>query len=384
LTLFSIFKYITYATLAATGTYYTYYELIAVPYMYPEGVSLTEVFKAYPVTIDIWVWMIWLGVFELETSFIPEEKLKGALKWGLSSVRVSCYLLGFSALYGFFANLQIVYGFEPYSILDVCSLSGSGFSLMVDIPEFEPVNSENCLALANAELYRLSGHDIIVDHETLVYSEQMAWSIVINGVAWWMVMAVLEGEYWLEQTERMTLGLSALYGFFANLQIVYGFEPYSILDLCSLSGTGFSLMVDIPEFVPLDAESCLTVASAELYRLPGYDIIVDYATLVYSEQMAWSVIINGIAWWMVIAVLEVEYRLEQKGRLVGVAALTTDLVKGIVYSTLFATAVYWWYVSGWIDFIDSMVWIAAFILMDMNILGLDTDEDGIPIGCTAA
>jgi hypothetical protein len=267
LTLFHIFKYITYATLAATGTYYTYYELIAVPYMYPEGVPLTEVFKAYPVTIDVWVWMIWLGVFELETWFIPEEKLKGALKWVLSSVRVSCYVLGLSALYGFFANLQIVYGFEPYSILDACSLSGSGFSLMVDIPEFEPVNSENCLALANAELYRLSGHDIIVDHETLVYSEQMAWSIVINGVAWWMVMAVLEGEYWLEQTERMTLGLSRIF----------------------------------------------------------------------------------------------------------------DGMKGLIYSSFFATAVYWGYVSGWIDFVDSMAWIAAFVLIEMNILGVDSESEEISI-----
>jgi len=271
LVIFNIFKYVIYATLISTGIYYTYYELIAVPYIFPDGVSLSEVFKAYPVTIDVWVWLIWLAVFELETSFIPEEKLEGALKWGLTAVRVSCYVLGFFALYGYVANLQLVYGFAPYSIDDLCSLSGSGFSLMVDIPEFEP----------------------------------------------------------------------------------------------------------------LDAENCLTVASAELYRLSGYDIIVDYETLVYSEQMAWSVIINSVAWWMVIAVLEIEYRLEQAGRLAGGVALATDMIKGIVYSTLFATAVYWGFESGWVDFVDSMVWIAAFAIMDMNILGLDFDADEIPIGRTA-
>jgi hypothetical protein len=139
---------------------------------------------------------------------------------------------------------------------------------MVDIPEFEPVNSENCLALANAELYRLSGHDIIVDHETLVYSEQMAWSVVINGVAWWMVMAVLEGEYWLERTERMTFRLSRIF----------------------------------------------------------------------------------------------------------------DGMKGLIYSSLFATAVYWGYVSGWIDFVDSMAWIAAFVLIEKNIFGLEPEPEEIPFG----
>jgi hypothetical protein len=267
LLLFSVLKYVTYATLIATGSYYTYYEFIAVPYLFPDGVSLLELSRAYPVTIDVWVWLIWLGVFELETSFIPAERLKGVLKWGLASVRVSCYLLGFSAFYGFFATLQLVYGFEPYSILDLCSLSGDRFSLMVDVSEFEPLNAENCLTLANAELYRLSGSDIIVDHETLVYSEQMAWSIVINGVAWWLVMAVLEGEYWLEQTERMTRRL----------------------------------------------------------------------------------------------------------------ALVCDVIKGIVYSTLFATGVYWGYASGWIDFVDSMAWIAAFALIEMNILGVDFDAAEISV-----
>ena len=265
--LFTVFKYVTYAILVATGTYYSYYEFIAAPYLYRDGVSLSEVIKAYPSTIDVWVWLIWLAVFELETSFIPEEKLKGALKWGLSTVRISCYVLGFSALYGFLTNLQLVYGFEPFWIRDLCSLSGSGFSLMVDIPEFEPLDAENCLTLANAELYRLAGYDIIVDHETLIYSEQMAWSIVINGIAWWMVMGLLEAEYWLEQT----------------------------------------------------------------------------------------------------------------GRLGGGVARVFDLVRGLVYSTLFATAVYWGYASGWIDFVDSMAWIAAFALIEVNILGMDSDTDEIPL-----
>jgi hypothetical protein len=265
---FNTFKYVIYAILFADGIYYTYYEVIAAPFIFRDGVSWSEVFKAYPVSIDTWVWLIWLGVFELETAFIPEEKLHGALKWGLASVRVGCYVLGFSALYGYLTNLQLVYGFAPYSIDDLCSLSGTGFSLMVDIPEFEPLDADNCLTLANAELYRLTGYDIFVDHETLVYSEQMAWSVVIGGIAWWVVMAVLEAEYWLGRA----------------------------------------------------------------------------------------------------------------GRLAGGVALVFDAMKGLVYSTLFATGVYWGFASGWIDFVDSMLWIAVFALIDRNIFGLDFDPAEIPLG----
>ena len=105
LVLFNVFKYAIYATLVATGIYYTYYEIIAVPYIFRDGVSLSEVFKAYPVTIDVWVWLIWLGVFELETAIIPEQKLKGALKGGLTAIRVGCYVLGFSALYGYWPRV---------------------------------------------------------------------------------------------------------------------------------------------------------------------------------------------------------------------------------------------------------------------------------------
>ena len=271
LTLFNYLKYTIYAILVADGIYYTYYELIAVPFMFPDGVSPFEIVKAYSVTIDVWVWLIWLAVFELETAFIPEERLTGKLQRGLQAVRIGCYVLGFSALWGSFANLQLVYGFEPF---------------------------------------------------------------------------------WIE-------------------------------DLCSLGGASFSLMVDVPEFEPLTAENCLSVASAELYRLSGFDIIVDYETLVYSEQMAWSIVINGVAWWMVIAVLEAEFRLEEAGRLAGRTMLAFDVMKGVIYSTLFATAVYWGFVSGWIDFVDSMVWMAAFVLIEMNILGVDSDTEEIAIGADA-
>jgi hypothetical protein len=40
-------------------------------------------------------------------------------------------------------------------------------------------------------------------------------------------------------------------------------------------------------------------------------------------------------------------------------------------------------VSGWIDFVDSMAWIAAFALIDMNILGLELESDEIQIECIA-
>jgi hypothetical protein len=107
---------------------------------------------------------------------------------------------------------------------------------------------------------------------------------------------------------------------------------------------------------------------------------VDHETLVYSEQMAWSVVIGGIAWWVVMAVLEAEYWLGRAGRLAGGVALVFDAMKGLVYSTLFATGVYWGFASGWIDFVDSMLWIAVFALIDRNIFGLDFDPAEIPLG----
>ena len=272
LILYKLFKYVTYATLVATGIYYTYYEIIGVPYIFRDGVSLSEMIKAYPVTIDVWVWLIWLGVFELETSFIPEEKLKGALKWGLHGVRVCCYVLGISALYGFFSNLQLVHGFALFSIDDVCSLSSSGFSLMVDMPEFVPLDAENCQMLVNSDLYRLADYEIIADQETLLYANQMAWSVIINGVAWWVVVAILEADYWLEE----------------------------------------------------------------------------------------------------------------RGMLVGVMAIASNVIKALTYSTLIATAVYWGIESGWVDFVDSMLWLAAFVFIDMNILGMEPEADEIQVGYTAS
>ena len=254
---FTLFKYGTFVILTVNAISFSSSELMAAPYLFRDGVPLSEFVNAFPATVDAWAWLTLLWLFELETCIIPDEKMRGVLKRSLHTVRVFCYAFGFYAFFGFLGNLDLVLNFVPFDIADVCSLAGAGYSVMVDLPEFTPLESMNC-------------------------QEMAAW--------------------------------------------------------------------------------------APFFKLSGREIIVDWETLVYAKRMAWVELLNDAAWLLLVLVLEADVRLKKRRLLAGTVASISTVIKGVLYALLLVAAVIWGVLSGFQDFIDAVLWLAAFVFIDMNLL----------------
>jgi hypothetical protein len=239
---------------------------MAAPYLFGDGVPLSQFVNAFPATVDAWAWLTLLWLFELETCIIPDEKIRGALKWILHTVRALCYAFGFYAFFGFMGNLELVLNFVPFDIADVCSLTGAGYSVMIDLPEFTPLDSMNCQAMSD----------------------------------------------W-----------------------------------------------------------------APFFKLSGREIIVDWQTLVYAKRMAWVELINDAAWLLLVLVLEADVRLRERHLLAGAVASISTLTKGVLYALLLIAAVIWGVWSGFQDFIDAVLWLAAFVFIDMNVLDGRADAPSV-------
>jgi hypothetical protein len=202
---FGIFKYTVYVALTVNATVYSADEIAAVRHVFRDGLSLTQIIEAFPVTADAFAWLALLWLFELETYLIPEKKIRGLLKWGLHAARAACYAFAFYAFYGFLANLELVQGFVPFDIEDLCSLSGASFSFMVDFPVYVVLDSINCKEMTDlAPFFQLPGHEIITDHETLDYVKRMAWVEVVNDAAWLLLVLVLEADVLLLERRLLT------------------------------------------------------------------------------------------------------------------------------------------------------------------------------------
>lgn len=261
--LFNTFKYLTYLALLLDCLHFSREEIDAARYLFHEGIAFDELIQAYPATIDGWAWMVLLLVFELETAVIPVEKIRGVLKWTLHVVRGACYLFGFYAFWGYLSTLLLVFTFAPLAGQDVCALAGGGFSLMVDLLTYAPLDAANC--------------------------------------------AVPPGEEW--------------------------------------------------------------------YSLPDYEILATSQALPQILRLAWTDVINAIAWLGVVIVLEADVWLQRKERLVGNVARASTVCKVILYGTLMGTAIHWGIEGSFIDFRDAVLWLVAFAFIELNLLGLDSVEE---------
>jgi hypothetical protein len=58
--------------------------------------------------------------------------------------------------------------------------------------------------------------------------------------------------------------------------------------------------------------------------------------------------------------------------------------KAFAYLVLLVCAIYWTVYSAFIDWWDAWLWLAAFILIDLNMLGLDETQNQQEINRAAA
>ena len=158
----------------------------------------------------------------------------------------------------------------------------------------------------------------------------------------------------------------AFTGYYAELTMLYDVILTPGDDACSLIGRDFSLLVDIDEYVSLNAMTCAAVGP-DLYQFNGFDIVADTSTMQAAQYLGWVDVINSATWILVCIVLEVEVRLQLRGQLSDRIMETTRYLKFALYAILFGAAGYWGYAGDFLDYWDASLWLFAFIFIELNV-----------------
>jgi hypothetical protein len=148
-------------------------------------------------------------------------------------------------------------------------------------------------------------------------------------------------------------------------------------DACSLLNQEYALLLDLDDYASLDVGNCATVG-ADVYRIKGFDIIADSATLESARWLAWTDVINAGAWILVCVVLEVEVRLQLRGNLSDQVMNLTKFIKFAVYGLLFVAAAYWGIAGDFLDFWDAALWLFAFIFIELNVFEWQSETSQRP------
>ncbi len=201
---FELFKYGVYLLLCLNIVLFFRDEWLATDYLFRDGVAMADIISGFAATIDTAAWVVLLLMFELETFVLPDEKLKGGVKFGLEGTRAICYLFIVYAFYGYVVKCIGLYDFTPVNLLDLCGLSGGSLSFMTDLDEYETVTAANCALLSSAsQFFELASSGIVTDAETMRSARILAWTDVINAADWLLVVAVLEMDVRLQLKDKL-------------------------------------------------------------------------------------------------------------------------------------------------------------------------------------
>jgi hypothetical protein len=207
----------------------------------------------------------------------------------------------------------------------------------------------------------------------------------IDTAAWVVLLLMFELETYVlddkQFTKRVTWSLHGLraicyifivyaaYGYLVKTIFLYGAAPLpNVSDICALVDGQWAYAVDFDEYEILSAANCASFSAASSFlQYPGMFAVVDQAGLTDIIRLAWVDVINAAVWLLVVLVLEIDVRLQERHKLEGTALQLSNVSKYVLYSILFLAAVYWGVKGDFVDFWDAFLWLVAFAFIELNI-----------------
>lgn len=210
-----------------------------------------------------------------------------------------------------------------------------------------------------------------------------AFSATVDTFAWVVLLLLFELETavipdaklkgslkWLLSGVRAICYLFIIYAFYGYVSkyfLVTDLIALGRLDVCSLIGEGYTWVATLDEYYPLNADACAAMQGEPIFQIDGTKIIGTPEQLGLAKSLALTDIINAGDWLIVVALLEAEVWLQLKGLLGDRLLATSKWLKGVLYTVLFACAIYWGIDGDFLDFWDAFLWLVAFIFIEMNI-----------------
>lgn len=218
-----------------------------------------------------------------------------------------------------------------------------------------------------------------------------SFAVTIDYVAWMVLIVLFELEtsaqarHQFSGTRKWVIaGLTAAcyavlvyaaYGYASNLAETFDFDPIEPASVCSLATENYAYLTEAGRPVELTQQNCGTFAGQEAFKSPSDNLIASHANLVAIRKLGWIDVINATAWLLVVLVFQIELSLELAKKLTRHRLGLLMASKGAAYLVLLGCAVYWTVYSAFIDSWDAWLWLLAFVLIDLNLLGLDESQN---------
>ena len=211
------------------------------------------------------------------------------------------------------------------------------------------------------------------------------YAATIDSAAWLILLLMFELETYVLEDRHFTKAVSrslhalraigyvfivyAFYGYLVNVAIAYATSPLvGVSDVCSLVGEPLSYAIDQDEYVAITAANCASFTELDrLYRFDALPVVVDAPGLTAIRGLAWVDAVNAGIWLLVLLLLEIDVRLQERNRFEGAALRLSKTLKGVFYSALLLAVAYWAVEGDFVDWWDALFWLVAFVFIELNV-----------------
>ncbi len=229
----------------------------------------------------------------------------------------------------------------------------------------------------------------------LILNESSSWADVINifsvsidTLAWLALLVAFEletsrfGSQWITEKGKHLLSVVsiacyliivyALVGYIGKMLMLSSVEPL-LENPCAAVGE-YLLIVDMDEYESLTKERCSTVSVESLNKLSGKNIVFEPEIYRKVVGLAWASVINSLAWILVVAVIQFEILIQAKDRLKEMTRRSSYWLKAGLYLTLLLVASFWGVVGSIVDFLDAVLWLSGFLIIELNIFNFSRPD----------
>ena len=244
-----------------------------------------------------------------------------------------------------------------------------------------------CLLIVNFGFYiadDLTRAILTQTRESSIFQWLREFATTIDVAAWFILIFMLELEtYVLEDrqvTKRVRLALH-LARLLCALMIAYsiftfGHYAFRVIPtlpvenashLCELTDRSYFFAFNI-EYTEITAETCAELSSdSSFFYLASENVITDTAGLALERQLAWADFAEVTVWIVIIVLIEVVVRLQDRGIGHGVLISGLNLAKTLGYATLLGIGVWWATLGHWLYLWDEILWVGGFTAIEMNL-----------------
>lgn len=211
-----------------------------------------------------------------------------------------------------------------------------------------------------------------------------AYAASIDYAAWLVLILLFELETYTLSDEAFTpLVRRAMHGirllcYLFVLHTVYAYsvntyevyfkveEAAGVSDLCQLTDDSVSFVYN-QQYTYLDGDNCeLMGTGKDYFLLDKGRVVADLASLERERWLAWLDVIEAVIWLLIMALIELTIRLQEREISSGRAITTLNYLKFAGYGALMGMAIHWGLTDLFLNFWDEILWIGGFAAIEMN------------------